>query len=119
MSDFVFYDKDEDVWGHVVYYCKCSRCGCDVEYRRKVNSKPLCVPCMNKKRNAHIQNKKRKQGIKELVKAVHGYYESFDKMPSIKAFDELVEYVSGLNYSPKNQGKTIEFGRFMLSKDDK
>lgn len=48
MSDFTVNKILHDDAGRVMYECTCSECGSLCYYRRKMKTKPLCIPCSYK-----------------------------------------------------------------------
>lgn len=87
MSEFPFYKKSHDHWGHVVYYCNCSECGIEVAYGRKIDIAPLCESC---KRRAFNQKAMRKRNAKAKNQAID------DCISAAKKYDCPSAYISCL-----------------------
>lgn len=92
---FSYERKDTDAFGHVIYYCKCSKCGYDCVYSRIVDADPLCQECYEKERQKKNRVNARRKPVNDLVRAIRGYYESYDAMPNMKVIEELAESVIG------------------------
>lgn len=46
----------KDPFGHVAYIYKCSKCGKERQYLRKIHTAPVCLDCQRKEASDYKQN---------------------------------------------------------------